>query len=300
MDYRNKGDDGKIVRIANRSHFDKYLKEASRYKPLTKEEEVKLFKQYSITKDQAILDKVCKHNLLFVVTVARHYAAVLNKSSTIYLEDLINEGNVGLCIAATRFDYKTENKFISYAVWWIKQTILKCLDDNLKSIRVPSNNRPNITAITKKQLELEQKNNSELSLDYVIEQMLLDGDIENEKKANRLNHVMKMNKFEKSLNSYINDEDKTEIIDLLAGDTIMADERVIKNEKIEFVRKMIGEMDPKIAMYIIEYYGINESQPLTIKEIAEKYNDTHYNVRQAIKKEIRKARIKNKNIVSIY
>lgn len=300
MDYRNKGENGKIVKIANRSYFDKYLKEASNFKPLTKEEEVKLFKQYSVTRDQRILDKICRHNLLFVVTVARHYATALSGSSTLSLEDLINEGNVGLCVAATKFDYSSGNKFISYAVWWIRQNILKCLQDNIKTIRIPANNRKEIVMVTNKRLELEQKNNSDVSLDYVLNQMLLDGDIKTSDRVENLAQVMKMYKFEKSLNNQINDDDKTEIIDMLSDNSEMADQQVIKNERMEFLSNIIMGMKPENVRYIVDYYGLNNRQVLNFREISEKYNVPEYIVRDSIKREIKTARLKNKHIFAEY
>lgn len=297
----NKGGNGKIVAKGDVNQYNRYMNDIKKYKPLTKDEEQALFKEYEKTGDEKILEKICKHNLLFVLSVARHYANTLTSSNTLVLEDLINEGNAGLWVAIKKFDYKTENKFISYAVWWIRQCILKCIQDNIKTIRMPSCTRKDITNFTKKHNQMEQKYGCDVSVLEVFEKMLEDGEIASIDKMNELENLLRMNKFEKSLNRMINEDESTEMIDLLSdNDSIPADEMVVDNERKAFLFRIVGRMNPKSAGYVCDYFGLLNNAPLTYAEISKKYNTPISNVRAAVVKELRLARIKNQEHILNY
>ena len=142
----------------NREIFDKYLKEIKIYKPLSKLEEFELFKRLEINCDDVeARDKLCKHNLLFVLSVANAFQSrIATGQNSLTLEDLVNEGNIGLLIAISKFDYTRGNKFISYAVWHIRATIQQSLYNNIKSIRIPTNAIDILTAYNKINIKLEQ------------------------------------------------------------------------------------------------------------------------------------------------
>lgn len=302
MNYNyNKGGNGKIVAKGDVNQYNRYMNDIKKYKPLTKDEEQALFKEYEKTGDEKILEKICKHNLLFVLSVARHYANTLSSSNTLVLEDLINEGNAGLWVAIKKFDYKTENKFISYAVWWIRQSILKCIQDNIKTIRIPSYTRKDITNFTKKHNQMEQEYGCDISVLEVFEKMLEDGEIGSVDKINELDNLLRMNKFEKSLNRMINEDESTEMIDLLSDtDSIPADEMVLCNERKAFLFRIVGKMNPKSARYVCDYFGLLNNSPLTYAEISKKYNTSVTTVRSSVEKELKFARIKNKKHILHY
>ena len=300
MNYNyNKGGNGKIVAKGDVNQYNRYMNDIKKYKPLTKDEEQALFKEYEKTGNEKILEKICKHNLLFVLSVARHYANTLSSSNTLVLEDLINEGNTGLWVAIKKFDYKTENKFISYAVWWIRQSILKCIQDNIKTIRIPSYTRKDITNFTKKHNQMEQEYGCDVSVLEVFEKMLEDGEIGSVDKINELDNLLRMNKFEKSLNIMINEDESTEMIDLLS-DSIPADEMVLCNERKAFLFRIVGRMNPKSARYVCDYFGLLNNSPLTYAEISKKYNTSVTTVRLSVEKELKFARIKNKKHILHY
>jgi RNA polymerase primary sigma factor len=225
-----------IVVANNKEIFNRYLIEIEKLKPLTKEEEVCLFKQIETNDDQTAIDKICKHNLLFVVSVARSYAKTLPKSS-LTLEDLVSEGNIGLCLAIRKFDYKTGNKFISYAVWWIRQHILKCIQDNIKSIRIPSNIRTVINKYNKKESNLEQIFNRKPTTLEVFESMLEDGN--NVSSAQKLDDILDVSTFEKSLNSLVIMDGTVELGGLIKSDELPVDIQLIGKERSELIEKNV-------------------------------------------------------------
>jgi len=302
MNYNyNKGGNGKIVAKGDVNQYNRYMNDIKKYKPLTKDEEQALFKEYEKTGDEKILEKICKHNLLFVLSVARHYANTLTSSNTLVLEDLINEGNAGLWVAINKFDYKTENKFISYAVWWIRQCILKCIQDNIKTIRMPQSARNEVLRVTKKQMEMQQKIGEEINLIEVFEQMLEDGDIETIEKVSEIDHMVKMNNFEKSLNRVINEDESTEIIDLLSDNSLVsADEIIINDERKRLLYRIVGRMNPKVVNYVCDYFGLLTNKPLTYSELSKKYNIPRDTIRVAISKELKLARLRNKEHILDY
>lgn len=301
MNYNyNKGGVGKVLSVGNDIQYKRYVSEIAKYKPLSREEEKSLFEEYSKTGNELILEKICKHNLLFVLTVARHYAISITSSQTLVLEDLINEGNLGLCIAAKKFDYTTDNKFISYAVWWIRQHILKCIQDNIKNIRIPTSARSEVVKVNKKQLKMEQELGHDVSFLEVFEKMLEDGEIQIDK-LNDIDNAIKMHQFEKSLNRQMNDDDGTEIIELLSDDnTPSADEMVIDDERKKFLYRIVGRMNPKVINYVCDYFGLLDNNPLSYSELSKKYNVPRDTIRVAITKELKLARLRNQDHVLEY
>jgi RNA polymerase primary sigma factor len=283
-----------ITNANNRDIFNKYLVEVSKFKPLTREEEFELFKRVNEDGDKNALDKVCKHNLRFVISVAKKYAVVLTKSS-LTLEDLVNEGNLGLCVAATRFDYKSGNKFISYAVFWIKQHILTSIQKNVKSIRIPLHVKNDINKILEKQQELEQIQGQSVSTLEVFESLMETGQLNDKYDIGRVNNMLNINNFEDSLNRFVGTEDKTELSELIKSDYAEPDSELIEKERRAFALKMIETLPLMIRHYFIDYYGLFGHDELNIHEMAEKYGENAPTIKARMNKYLMFLARKNKN-----
>lgn len=282
-----------ITNANNREIFNKYLNELYKYKPLSREEEYDLFKSIAENNDKNALDKVCKHNLRFVVSVAKRYSNILIKS-TLTLEDLVSEGNVGLCIAATKFDYKSGNKFISYAVWWIRQNMITLIQNNVKNIRIPANVKQDIDKILKKQEELEQKEGCSISTLKAFEKLLEEGQINEKYTSNRISNMLEINSFEDSLNRVVGGEDTTELINLIGNNENRPDKDIIDNQRKEFTISMLKTLPISIQEYFIDYFGLFDREELTLQEMSEKYGINRETIRGRIKKYLRLLKSKNK------
>ena len=273
--------------------YVRYLTEIRNLKPLSREEEIETFKLVE-DGDQRAIDKICKHNLLFVVSVAKRYAIVLNQS-TLTLEDLIGEGNFGLIVAINRFNYREGNKFISYAVWWIKQAILASIQKNIKTIRIPSNVRNEITKMKIVEKNLQQQLGRSVSTIEVFESMLVDGEELDFDKISKVNNMLMMSEIEFSIDSTISNDsgESTEINQKIKCLNELADDQMITKERIEILSKMLDKLPSRSRNFIKYYFGIGVEE-LTFKEIGEKYELTTERVRQVINKTLRTLKISNK------
>jgi len=237
---------------------------------LTPEEEVELAIRIK-DGDQGAIDKLINANLKFVVTIANDYAG-----KGVSLSDLINEGNYGLIKAAKRFDHTRGFKFISYAVWWVKQSILQCLNDHARTIRLPVN---------------------VLNKTYQLQKELEQGEIEEGKiPLEDLDYLDKLPKVS-SLNFNIN-EDGDEIIDMISEDPIKIYEDEIAKDLD--LKKRISDcmeiLDERERDIMINYYGLFDNQSLTLEVIGEKYDLTKERVRQIKSRAIKKLKY---NLISI-
>jgi RNA polymerase primary sigma factor len=151
---------GVFVNPNNKETFNRYMIDIKGLKPLSREEEVEMFKRIEATNDPIAIETICKHNLLFVVSVAKRYARTVGHSA-LTLEDLISEGNLGLHQAIQKFDYRTGNKFISFAIWQIKSLIRQSIQNNVKAIRMPANASTQLRRYSREEVitekELERK-----------------------------------------------------------------------------------------------------------------------------------------------
>lgn len=276
----------------NKEIFNRYLSEISGYKPLIREEEIEVFKLVEAG-DQRAIDKICRHNLLFVVSVAKQYQTIIGYS-TLTLEDLINEGNMGMLLAVKKFDYREGNKFISMAVWWIKQAILTCIQRHIKSIRIPSNIRGVINKISRKESKLEQLLGRTPTTLEVFEALLEDQELTDKETPERLDEYLKMGRFEKSLDSFVNDEETTQLNQLVMCSDADAQKQMESKERVEFLFEMLSKIPTRAQSFIKDYYGI-DTDPLTLREIAEKNDVTAETVRQVVKKFIRRLRSSNRD-----
>ena len=264
--------------ITNResASLDKYLQEIGREELITVEEEVELAQRIK-KGDQAALDKLTRANLRFVVSVAKQY-----QNQGISLPDLINEGNLGLIKAAEKFDETRGFKFISYAVWWIRQSILQALAEQSRIVRLPLNQVGSLNKINKALSQFEQQYERQPSPDELADML----EIPREKIADTLRvsgrHV--------SVDAPFVDGEDNSLLDVLVNnDSPNADKGLVNeslNTEIERALSTLTERERDIVKY---FFGIG-CQEMTLEEIGEKFGLTRERVRQIKEKAIRRLR----------
>lgn len=265
---------GNYTSIDGSESIGKYFKEIRKKELLTIEKEIELAERIK-NGDESAINELVESNLKFVISIAKKY-----QGQGILLSDLINEGNLGLIKAAKKFDADKGFRFISYAVYWVKQTIMQCLNENGRMVRLPVN------VITK--LNSIKKNN-----ELLLEESLHDIDtFDNE-------FVELTNSTCSSINDYIN-EDGDEVSDLLSDD-INVEEEIIKNSddtKIkEALSKTLEILDERERCIIECYYGLNNDyEAMTLEGIGDKYNLTKERIRQIKSKAIMKLRYNASNL----
>ena len=267
--------------ITNResASLDKYLQEIGREELISADEEVQLAKRIR-EGDQAALEKLTKSNLRFVVSVAKQY-----QNQGLSLPDLINEGNLGLIKAAKRFDETRGFKFISYAVWWIKQSIIQSLNDNSRVVRLPTNVINRISKLNKEISKFEHINERE-----PVFGDLMDGD-----------SVISMIKYPKclSLNECINEEGD-ELMELIPGDVPDENRIEIDNSVKNQLNKTLSVLDDRERNIIDCYFGIDTNcEAMTLEGIGEKYGLTKERIRQIKNKALRKLRNNSSNLFDL-
>jgi RNA polymerase sigma factor (sigma-70 family) len=285
---------GVIAKHTNRELFELYIKDIAKHKPLSREEEQAIFKIIKETKDPALIEKVWKHNLLFVVSVARRYAAMI-KSSVITMEDLVTDGNIGLYNAIERFDHTQGYKFISYAVWYIRKEMLDSINKNIKSIKIPYNIKAEINKFNKKRESLEQERGRIVSTLEIFESMLDSGEIKNIDGVLKLESMITLNQFEQSLNAKIGDEEQTEIGDLIADGNPSPEDIMIKDERNKLVYGLLDEIPLEVTYYIKDYFGLGTNKTLDYLEIGVKYGKKPSYVKNMVEKHLSWLRRKNNN-----
>lgn len=269
--------------ITNResASLDKYLQEIGHEELLTTDQEVELAQR--IRKgDKRALERLTKANLRFVVSVAKQY-----QNQGLSLPDLINEGNVGLIKAAEKFDETRGFKFISYAVWWIRQSILQAIAEQSRLVRLPLNQVGSVNKITRELNKFEQEHERKPSVDEIAERVDLPED--------KIADVMKANSRHVSMDAPIADGEDSSMIDFLAGDSSNTDkELAIESLKAEVSRilKLLTDKEQKVLR---AFFGIDGSPEMTLDEIGEKYNLTRERVRQIKEKALRRLRHNTKN-----
>lgn len=269
--------------ITNResASLDKYLQEIGHEELLTTDEEVELAQR--IRKgDKRALERLTKANLRFVVSVAKQY-----QNQGLSLPDLINEGNVGLIKAAEKFDETRGFKFISYAVWWIRQSILQAIAEQSRLVRLPLNQVGSVNKITRELNKFEQEHERKPSVDEIAERVDLPED--------KIADAMKANSRHVSMDAPIADGEDSSMIDFLAGDSSNTDkELAIESLKAEVSRilKLLTDKEQKVLR---AFFGIDGSPEMTLDEIGEKYNLTRERIRQIKEKALRRLRHNTKN-----
>ncbi len=266
--------------ITNRESLslDKYLQEISKVGMISADEEVELAQKIK-KGDQISLEKLTKANLRFVISVAKQY-----QNQGLSLPDLINEGNLGLIKAAQRFDETRGFKFISYAVWWIRQSILQAIAEQSRIVRLPLNKIGSINKINKAFMELEQKYEREPSIDELA--TLLDIPKE-EIEATILSKVKHLS-MDAPLGAD-NDDDRN-LYDVMGLETEsnLPDNRMLAISLKDDVSMALKGLTLREADIVKLYYGIGIPEPLTMEEIGAKYDLTRERVRQIKEKALRK------------
>jgi RNA polymerase primary sigma factor len=265
--------------ITNRESqsLDKYLQEIGKVDLLTADEEVVLAKRIR-EGDQLALEKLTKANLRFVVSVAKQY-----QNQGLSLGDLINEGNLGLIKAAQRFDETRGFKFISYAVWWIRQSILQALAEQSRIVRLPLNRVGSLNKISKTFSELEQKFEREPSPEELAEVL--------EVTAGEIVDTMKISGRHVSMDAPFVQGEENSLLDVLENDgDEKPDDGLLTESLRKEVQRALSTLTSREADVITLYFGLNGEHALTLEEIGEKFNLTRERVRQIKEKAIRRLR----------
>ena len=263
--------------ITNRetASLDKYLQDIGKEELITAEEEVNLAQRIK-QGDQVALEKLCKANLRFVVSVAKQY-----QNQGLSLPDLINEGNVGLIKAAGRFDETRGFKFISYAVWWIRQSILQALAEQSRIVRLPLNQVGSLGKISKATSKLEQIYERPPSLNELAREM----DVPEHKVA----ETIKMGNRIVSMDAPIDQDEDTKLLDVfVAVDTPDTDENLIRESLAMEVQRSLATLTEKEREILNMFYGIGYPYGYTLEEIGSAFDLTRERVRQIKEKAIRR------------
>ncbi len=263
--------------ITNRetASLDKYLQDIGKEELITAEEEVELAKKIH-SGDQDALEKLTKANLRFVVSVAKQY-----QNQGLSLPDLINEGNLGLIKAAKRFDETRGFKFISYAVWWIRQSILQALAEQSRLVRLPLNQVGSLNKIKKATSRLEQRFERAPLVDEIAELMELP--------EYKVDKAMKITTRYVSVDAPINQEEDTKFLDVFISDDVPKTDSDLMRESLnKEIQRSLATLTDKERDVINLYYGLGMAHGMTLEEIGTKFDLTRERVRQIKEKAIRR------------
>ncbi len=265
--------------ITNRESqsLDKYLQEIGKVDLITSDVEVDLAKRIR-QGDQVALEKLTKANLRFVVSVAKQY-----QNNGLTLGDLINEGNLGLIKAAKRFDETRGFKFISYAVWWIRQSIMQALAEQSRIVRLPLNRVGSLNKISKTFSDLEQRYQREPSADELAEVMGVS--------LEEISSTMRVGGRHVSINAPFSQGEDGSLLDVLEDNSeVTPDSALITNSLQVEVARALSTLTIREAEVISFYFGLNGTNALTLEEIGEKFKLTRERVRQIKEKATRRLR----------
>jgi RNA polymerase primary sigma factor len=262
--------------------LDKYLHEIGKVELLSAEREVELAKRIK-KGDRKALEILIKANLRFVVSVSKQY-----QNQGLSLPDLINEGNLGLIKAAERFDETRGFKFISYAVWWIRQSILQALAEQARIVRLPLNKIGSINKINKAFNKLEQEYQREPTVDEIAELM--------ESKPDIVEESMNFSNVHISMDAPLREEEANDMYDVMLNDDSPSPDNELINgslrKEIERSLSTLGEREAEILRY---YFGLKNYQPHTLEEIGDVFGLTRERVRQIKEKAIKKLKNQYRN-----
>jgi RNA polymerase primary sigma factor len=263
--------------ITNRetASLDKYLQDIGKEELITPEEEVSLAQKIK-TGDQEALEKLCRANLRFVVSVAKQY-----QNQGLSLPDLINEGNLGLIKAAKRFDETRGFKFISYAVWWIRQSILQSLAEQARIIRLPLNQVGSLSKLNKTSSKLEQKFERPPSADELA--------IALEIPEKKVRETMKMSTRTISMDAPLDQDEDLRFLDVFVSEDVPGtDEPLIRESLAREIQRSLATLAEKEREIINLFYGIGVPHNYTLEEIGDMFDLTRERVRQIKEKAIRR------------
>ncbi len=255
--------------------LDKYLQEIGKVDLLTPDQEIELAIRIK-NGDQNALETLTKANLRFVVSVAKQY-----QNQGLSLGDLINEGNLGLIKAARRFDETRGFKFISYAVWWIRQSILQALAEQSRIVRLPLNRVGALNKITKAYSQLEQEYEREPRASEIAQEVEMD--------VNEVADTLKISGRHVSVDAPFAQGEDNRLLDVLQNDQHPMPDYTLMSESLKKeISRALSALTEREAEVIRLYFGLNKEHSLTLEEIGEKFNLTRERVRQIKEKAIRR------------
>ena len=263
--------------ITNRetASLDKYLQDIGKEELISADEEVVLAQRLKMG-DQLALEKLTKANLRFVVSVAKQY-----QNQGLSLPDLINEGNLGLIKAGQRFDETRGFKFISYAVWWIRQSILQALAEQSRIVRLPLNQVGSLNKIKKESSRLEQKYERPPSAEEIAEALEIPG--------YKIDAALKISTKYVSMDAPLTDDEDTKFIDLFIDeDSPVTDAGLMRESLAQEIQRSLSTLSEKERDVVNLYYGLGMNHGLTLEEIGARFDLTRERVRQIKEKAIRR------------
>lgn len=270
--------------ITNREQgaLDKYLADIAKEPMITPDEEVELAQRIKLG-DQIALDRLVRSNLRFVVSVAKQY-----QNQGLSLADLINEGNVGLIKAAQRFDETKGFKFISYAVWWIRQAILQAVAEQSRMVRLPLNQVGMLSRVKKTASYLEQLYQRKPTIKEIADELDMPED--------KVETILKINAKEVSMDAPVNDDD-----DLLFIDTVVPEENndtdkaIVSETESAAIKRSLSVLNDRERKVIMRYFGLDDDRhAYTLEEIGYMMDMTRERVRQVKDKALKKLRLRSK------
>lgn len=269
--------------ITNRQSLslERYLQEIGREELLSADEEVRLAQRIR-NGDEKALEKLTRANLRFVVSVAKQY-----QNQGLSLPDLINEGNVGLIKAAQKFDETRGFKFISYAVWWIRQSILQAIAEQSRLVRLPLNQVGSLNKVNKAISKFEQENERHPSLIEIADEVDIPID--------KIHDAMKVNTRHMSMDAPFGGDEENSLLDVIPNvNAPDADKGLVVESLHDEVKRILSTLSIKDREVVEAYFGIGQPE-MTLEEIGLKYNLTRERVRQIKEKAIRQLRYNSKN-----
>ena len=269
--------------ITNRESdsLDKYLQEIGHEELISVEEEVELAQRIK-QGDRKALEKLTKANLRFVVSDTKQY-----QNQGLSLPDLINEGNVGLIKAADKFGETRGFKFISYAVWWIRQSILQAIAEQSRIVRLPLNQVGSVNKINRVLNKFEQEHERRPSIDEIADNVDIPQD--------KIEEAMKVSSRHVSVDAPFADGEDNSLLDVLPNnDSPMADKKLVLESLREEINRALQTLNERERNIIEAFFGINQPE-MTLEEIGDKYGLTRERVRQIKEKAIRRLRHSTKN-----
>ncbi|MFZ5432301.1 MAG: sigma-70 family RNA polymerase sigma factor [Calditrichota bacterium] len=267
----------KKVNIRANQSLEKYLQEIGEVPLLTPDEEIKLARRIR-RGDQQALEKLTEANLRFVVSVAKQY-----QNQGLSLGDLINEGNLGLIKAAKRFDETRGYKFISYAVWWIRQSILQALAEQSRVVRLPLNRVGALNKIGKTYSNLEQEYEREPTPEEIAEQL--------EITTAEVTDTLRMSGRHLSMDAPFAQGEDNRLLDIVHNDNQPPPDSKLMQESLrQEIDRALATLSPREAEVVRLYFGLGREHPLTLEEIGELFKLTRERVRQIKEKALRRLR----------
>ena len=269
--------------ITNRESqsLDKYLQEIGHEELISVDEEVELAQKIR-NGDKKALEKLTKANLRFVVSVAKQY-----QNQGLSLPDLINEGNLGLIKAAKKFDETRGFKFISYAVWWMRQSILQALAEQSRLVRLPLNQVGSVNKVSRAFNKFEQENERRPSIEEIAAEIDLPQD--------KIAEAIKVGNRQISVDAPFSDSDDNSLLDILPNTSIPNADKGLDIESLkEEVNRALSTLNERERDILKDFFGLNGTE-LTLEEIGQKYGLTRERVRQIKEKAIRRLRNSTQN-----